>query len=52
MEKQYKTKQELYAIADKVVNLLRPEGLSIAEARDVLKYADENLEYEPLSKCE
>lgn len=45
-----KSSEELDVLADRVIDVLRSEGLAIAEARDVLKIADENLEWEPLSK--
>ena len=45
----FKSREELGVLADRVIDVLRSEGLAIAEARDVLKIADENLEWEPLS---
>lgn len=46
-----KSREELDSLANKVIDLLRSEGLAIAEARDILKIADENLEWEPLNEA-
>lgn len=39
---------ELKNIADEVLDMLRPKGLTIADVRSVLRFVDENLEFEVL----
>ena len=49
MANQNNSMDELQKIADEVIDMLRPKGLTFADVRDVLKFVDENLEFEILS---
>lgn len=48
MKNETRTMDDLNRIADEVIDLLRPKGLTFADVRDVLKFVDENLEFELL----
>ena len=41
---------KLHVIADEVIDVLRPKGLTFADVRYVLKVIDENLEFERLGE--
>ena len=46
----FKRKYEVEELAAKVIDFLRPEGLVLWQAKEVLKFAIEQLEYEKLNK--
>lgn len=48
MDHKLKTDDEIIDIAISVVDMLRPLHLTIGEARQVLREAEDGLEYQPL----
>lgn len=52
MDKEHKSKEYLKELAARVVDSLRPEGLPLWQAKEVLTYAKAQLDWEPLKEKE